>query len=54
MLALGLILANLKHDEAQFSKFWFLRGGSPYGPVLKIGPFFLALGLIWANLMVQC
>ena len=25
ILALGLILANLKHDEAQFSKFWFFR-----------------------------
>jgi len=25
ILALGLIWANLKHDEARFSKFWFLR-----------------------------
>ena len=29
--------AKLKHDEARFLKFLFLRG-SPYGPVLKIGP----------------
>ena len=27
ILALGLIWTNLKHDEARFSKFWFLRGG---------------------------
>ena len=27
ILALGLIWANLKHDEARFSKFSFLRGG---------------------------
>ena len=27
ILALGLIWANLKHDEARFSKFWILRGG---------------------------
>ena len=26
ILALGLIWANLKHDEARFSKFSFLRG----------------------------
>ena len=37
ILALYLILANLTHDEARFSKFWFL--GSPYGPVLEIDPF---------------
>ena len=32
---LDLLWANLKHDGARFSKFWFLRLGSPYGPVLK-------------------
>ena len=26
ILALGLVWANLKHDEARFSKFSFLRG----------------------------
>ena len=29
ILTIGLIWANLKHDEAQFSKFWFLMGGGP-------------------------
>ena len=27
ILSLGLIWASLKHVEARFSKFWFLRGG---------------------------
>merc|ERR1711923_549683 len=35
ILALGLIWANVKHFEGRFSKFLFLKGGSPYGPVLK-------------------
>ena len=26
ILALGLIWANLKHDDARFSKFWFFKG----------------------------
>ena len=32
-LALGLIGANLKHEEARFSKFRFLKVGVPKNPL---------------------
>ena len=35
ILALGLIQTNLIHDEARFSKFWFLRGGLPIWSSVK-------------------
>ena len=45
ILALGLIWAHLKHDEARFSKFWFFRGGFPYGPVLKLA--------LWLSMLIS-
>ena len=39
ILSLGLILADLKYDEARFSKFWFLRG-LPIWSSVKNRPIF--------------